>query len=61
MTTNADTSAKCNTIVHDNNCRTKCNNNDWSYPGNSAKSDTIVVTVVLLRSYPGNGAKWDSR
>ena len=36
--TDADTSDKCNTVVHDNFCRTKCdNNNNWSYPGNGAK------------------------
>ena len=27
MTTNADNSVKCNTVVHDNICGTKCNNN----------------------------------
>ena len=54
--THANTSAKCNTVVLDI-CGTKCNNNDWSYPDNGAKCDTIVVTVLLLWSYPGNGAK----
>ena len=34
---NASASAKCDTIVHDNICGTKCNNNNWSYPGNGAK------------------------
>ena len=29
--------AKCNTIVHDNICSTKCIINDWSYPGDDAK------------------------
>ena len=28
-TTNADISAKCNTIVHDNNCGTECNTIFW--------------------------------
>ena len=56
-TTNVDTSAKCNTVVYDNTCCTKCNNNDWSYSGNNAKCGTIVVTVLLLWSYLGNGAK----
>ena len=51
-----DTSTKCNTVVHDNICGTKCNNRNWSYPGNGAKYDRIVVTVLLLWSYPGNGA-----
>ena len=37
---NASTSA--------NTCCTKCNNNDWSYLGNSAKCGSIVVTVLLL-------------
>ena len=26
-----------NNIVHDHICGTKCNNNDWCYPGNDAK------------------------
>ena len=59
--TNADTSAKYNTVVHDNICGTKCNNNDSSYPGNGAKCGTIVVTVLFLRSYPGNVVKCVSR
>ena len=29
------------------------NNNDWSYPGNSFKCCTIIITVLLLWSYPG--------
>ena len=41
-----DTSAKRNTIVHNNICGTKCN--------------TIVVLVLLLWFYPGNGAKNDT-
>ena len=36
-TTNAKTSVKYNTIMHDNICNTKCNNNDWFYPGNGTK------------------------
>ena len=40
---NASTSVKAYTIVHNNICSTKYNNNDWSYPGNSAKCSTIVV------------------
>ena len=59
-TTNVDTSAKCNTVVHDNTC-TKCNNNDWSYPGNDAKYGTTVVMVLLLWSYLRNAAKCNSR
>ena len=51
-TTKADTSAKCNTVVHDSTCCTKCNNNDWSYPGNCFKCCTIIITVLLLWSYP---------
>ena len=47
-TTNAYTSAKCNTVVHDNTCCTKCNNNDCSYPGNGAECGTIIVTVLLF-------------
>ena len=39
-TNNADTSAKCNTVVHDNTC-TKCYNNDWSYPGTECGADTL--------------------
>ena len=58
---NADTNAKCNTVVHDNICGTKCNNNVWSYSGNGAKCGTIVDTVLLLWSYPGSGAKCVSR
>ena len=54
--TNVGTSTKCNTIVHDNIYGTKCNNNNLSYPGDSAKCDSIVVMVLLLWSYPGNGA-----
>ena len=34
---NADTSAKCIIIVHDNICGTKCYNNDWSNSSDSAK------------------------
>ena len=41
-----DTSAKCNTVVHDNIWGTKCN--------------AIVVTALLLWSYPGNGTKCDT-
>ena len=41
-----DTSAKYNTIVHDNIWGTKYN--------------TIVVTVLLLCSYPGNGTKYNN-
>ena len=41
-----DTSAKCNTVVKDNICGTKC--------------DTIVVTVLLLWCYLGNGSKCDT-
>ena len=40
---------------------TKCYNNDWSHPGNGAKCDNMVVTVLLLWSYPDNGAKCVSR
>ena len=36
---------KCNTVVYDDICRTKCNNN-WPYPGNGPKCDTIVVMVL---------------
>ena len=61
MTTNSDISSKCNTVVHENTCCTKCNNNDWSYPGNSGKCGTMVVTVLLLWSYPGNSTKCLSR
>ena len=60
-TTNVNTSAKCNTIVHNNTFCTKFNNNDWSYPGNSVKCGTIVVTVLLLWSYPGNNTKCISK
>ena len=59
-TTNTNTCAKCNTVVHNDICSTKCNNNDWSYPGNGAKCGTIV-TVLLLWSYPGTGTKCFSR
>ena len=59
--TQADTRAKCNTVVHDNICGTKCSNNDWSYPVNGAKGSTIVAVVLLLWSYPGNSAKCVSR
>ena len=48
MTTNADTRAYYDTVVHEKTCCTKCNNNDWSHPGNGAKCGTIVVTVLLL-------------
>ena len=48
MTTHAGTSIKCNTIVHENTCYIKCNNNDWSYLSNGAKFGTIVDTVLLL-------------
>ena len=41
-----------NTVVHDNICGTKCNKNNWSYPGHGAKFDTKVVTVLLLWVYP---------
>ena len=62
-TTNANTSTKCNTVVHDITCCTKCNNNNWSYPDNGAKCDIyschnifyfglILVTVPYL--IPGN-------
>ena len=57
MTTNAKTCTKCNTVVQDNICGTKCNNNDWSYPSNGAKYGTTVATVLLIWFYPGNGAK----
>ena len=47
VTTN--TSAKSNTVVHDNIYSTKCYN-DWSHSGNGAKFGNIVVTVLLLWS-----------
>ena len=59
-TTNADTSTKCNTIVHDI-CSIKCNNNDWSYPGNGTKCGTLVIMVLLLWFCPGKSAKCSSR
>ena len=40
-TTNTDTSAKYDTVVHVNICGTKCNNNNWSYHGNNAKCVSI--------------------
>ena len=61
MTINTNTSAKCNIIVHDNTCCTKCNNNDWSYPSNGAKCSTIVVILLLLWSYHVNSTKCISR
>ena len=60
-TINADTSAKCNIIVHDNTCSTKCNNKDWSYSSHGAKCSTMVVIVLLLWSYHGNSTKCISR
>ena len=60
-TTNGDISTKCNPVVKDSICGTKCNNNNWSYPSNRAKYDTIVVTVILLWSYPGNSTKCISK
>ena len=59
-TTNVDTSAKCNTVLHDNTC-TKFNNNDLFDPGNGVKYSTIDITVLLLWYYPSYGTKWDSR
>ena len=41
-TTSADTSAEAYTTVYDNNCGTKCNNNDCSYLDNSTKCITKV-------------------
>ena len=49
--------AKGYTVVYDNICGTKCNN-DSSYPGNGG---TLVVTVLLLWSYPGYDTKCVSR
>ena len=56
---NADACANCNTVVHDNICGTKCNDNNWSYNSNGAEYVTLVVTLLLLWSFPGNGAKYD--
>ena len=58
-TNNADSSAKCNTVLHVNTCCTKCNNDDWSYAGNRSKCCNIVVAILSLWSYHGNGAKFD--
>ena len=60
-TTNARTSAKYIIAVHDSICATKCNDNNRSYPGNSAKCVTVVFTVHFLGSYSGNGTKCVSR
>ena len=53
-----DTSAKCNTVMHENVYGT---NDYWPYPGNGAKCDSVVITILLLWSYLGNSAKCVSR
>ena len=49
-TINADTSDKCNIILHNNTCCTKCNNNDVSY----FTIDVIIllITVTAPNAFP---------
>ena len=39
--THTDTRDKFNTVVHDSICGSKCNNNNWSPPGNGTKWDNL--------------------